>query len=110
MAQNHIQEGSVMSWTNGSGADVSADDVVLVGKRIGIALGDIPKTAEGELAIAEVFAIPKAAPLVITQGALVYWDAADGNVNVTSTDNTLAGFAFKAAASADTTVQVKLNG
>lgn len=109
MAKNHIQEGKVMTWTNGTGSDVSAGDVVLVTNRIGIALGDIANGAKGELAIEEVWEIDKAAPLVIDQGDLVYWDAADGNVNKTATDNTLAGFAFVAAASADTTVMVKIN-
>lgn len=73
------------------------------------ALGDIANSAAGELAIAEVWQLPKVAPLVIDQGDLVYWDAADGNLNKTATDNTLAGFAFAGAASAATTVAVKIN-
>ena len=110
MAQNHIQSGAVMPYTNATGADIAADAVVLVGTRIGIALGDIADTESGQLAIEEVWTVPKVAPLVIAQGDLVYWDAADANVNKTATDNTLAGFAFAAAGSADTTVQVKING
>lgn len=110
MADNHVQPGAVMSWTNKTGDAVSAGDVVLVGKRIGIALGDIADDATGELAIEEVWEIAKAAPLVIDQGDLVYWDATDGNMNKTATDNTQAGFAFAGAASAATTVLVKING
>lgn len=109
MAKNHVQPGAIMPWTNGTGSDVSSGDVVLVGTRVGIALGDIADGAEGQVAITEVWEVPKAAPLVIDQGDLVYWDAADGNVNKTATDNTLAGFAFEAAVSAATTVKVKLN-
>ena len=110
MATNHIQEGNIMTWTNATGTAVAAGDPVLVGARVGIALGDIANTATGELAMGEVWQVAKAAPLVIAQGGLVYWDAADANVNTTATDNTLAGYAFVAAASADTTVKIKLNG
>lgn len=98
-----------MPWTNASGSDVAAGDVVVVGARVCVALGDIANGAAGELAIAEVWQLPKAAPLVIDQGDLVYWDAADRNLNKTATDNTLAGFAFAGAASAATTVAVKIN-
>lgn len=108
MATNHVQKGRVMSWTNGTGSAVSSGDVVLVGNVVCIALGDIADGAEGELATEEVFTVAKAAPLVISQGDLLYWDAGDDNFNKTATDNHLAGFAFTAAASADTTVQIKL--
>ena len=108
MADNHVQKGRVMSWTNGTGSAVSAGDVVLVGNIVCIALGDIADGAEGELATEEVWTVTKAAPLVIAQGDLLYWDVADVNFNKTDTDNHLAGFAFEAAASDDTTVKIKL--
>lgn len=98
-----------MTWINDLSADVAAGDVVVVGSRIGIALGDIADGAEGELAVDEVWEIAKAAPLVIDQGDIVYWDTADGNLNKTATDNTQAGYAFADAASAATTVFVKIN-
>lgn len=109
MAKNHVQPGAVMPWTNATGTDVASGDVVKVGLRIGIALENIANTASGQLAIAEVWEIPKVAPLVISQGDLVYWDVADANVNKTATDNFIAGFAFESAVSAATTVKVKLN-
>jgi predicted RecA/RadA family phage recombinase len=109
MAQNYVQEGAVMPWTNGTGGDISSGDVVLVGTRVGVALGDIADGDDGQVAIEGVFEVAKAAPLVISQGDLLYWDAADENFNKTDTDNTLAGFAFADAASADTTVLIKLN-
>ena len=98
-----------MPWTNGTSADVAAGDVVVAGTLIGIALGDIADGETGEVAIQEVWEVPKAAPLVIAQGDLVYWDVADGNINKTATDNVLAGVAFAGAVSAATTVLVKLN-
>lgn len=108
MAKNHVQAGASMPWTNGTGADVSSGAVVVVGATVGVAAGDIADGESGILFIEEVFTLPKAAPLVIGQGVAVYWDVADGNINLTATDNHLAGKAFAAAASADTTVQVKL--
>lgn len=110
MAQNHVQEGKVMPWTNGTGSAVASGDVVLIGTKIGVALGDIANGAVGSVAVDEVYEIAKAAPLVLAQGAAVYWDAADENVNATESGNTYGGYAFEAAASADTTVKIKLNG
>ncbi|MCB2218061.1 MAG: DUF2190 family protein [Desulfobulbaceae bacterium] len=109
MAQNYVQEGAVMPWTNGLSADVASGDVVLVGTRVGVALGDIADGEDGQLAIEGVWEVPKAAPLEISQGDLLYWDAADENFNKTATDNTLSGFAFAGAESAATTVLIKLN-
>ncbi len=109
MATNHIQEGRVMPWTNGTGSDVSSGDVVLVGTIVCVALGDIADGDAGQLAIAEVFALPKNTSLAIAQGDVVYWDVADAELNKTATDNYAAGKAFEAAAEAATTVKVKLN-
>lgn len=109
MAKNHIQKGSAMPYTNATGSDIASGDVVVVGTLVGIAMGDIADTATGELAIEEVWEVAKAAPLVIAQGDLLYWDTADSNVNKTATDNTLAGVAFAGAVSAATTVYIKLN-
>ncbi|SDP69665.1 DUF2190 family protein [Desulforhopalus singaporensis] len=108
MATNHVQKGNVMTWTNGTSADVAAGDVVEVGTLIGVALGDIADGAEGEVAIAEVWTLPKEAPLVISQGDQVYWDDTAGEIDKTDT-NTAAGKAFADAASAATTVKVLLN-
>lgn len=109
MAQNHIQKGATMPWTNGTGSDVSSGGVVVVGELVCIALGDIADGDAGMLAVGEVWELPKAAPLVIDQGDRVYWDVADGEINKTSTDNEDAGVCFEAAVSAATTVKVLIN-
>lgn len=108
MAQIHVQEGKVMTWTNGTGSAVVAGEVVVVGTLVGVALGDIAAAAEGELAIAEVWTLPKEAPLVISQGDLVYWDDTNNNIDKTNT-NVLAGRCWKSAVSAATEVEVLLN-
>jgi len=108
MAQNHIQKGAVMPWTNNTGADVASGDVVDFADMIGVAAGDIADTEEGNLFVEEVFELTKEAPLVINQGDTVYFDPALGEIDKTNT-NVQAGKAFAAAASAATTVLVKLN-
>lgn len=110
MAKNYVQEGKIMSWTNGTGGDIASGDVVLIGTRVGVALVDIADGESGSVAVAEVFEVPKVAPLAIAAGDFLYWDVADANFNKTATDNTLGGYAFADAASADTTVNIKLNG
>jgi predicted RecA/RadA family phage recombinase len=109
MAKNHIQPGQAMPYTNATGSPIASGAVVIVGVLCCIALGDIADGATGEVATEEVWEVPKAAPLVIDQGDAVYWDVADGNINKTEADNVLAGVAFADAASADTTVKIKLN-
>lgn len=108
MAQNHVQEGAAMPWTNGTGSAVVSGQAVEVGDTVGVAAGDIADGESGILFVEEVFTLPKTAPLVIGQGVTVYFDSTAGEINLTATDNPVAGKAFAAAASADTTVQVKL--
>lgn len=97
-----------MSWTNGTGTAVVSGEVVPLPDMIGVAAGDIADGEDGELFIEEVFEVAKEAPLVIAQGDKVYWDATNDNIDKTDT-NVPAGIAFAPAASAATTVFVKLN-
>lgn len=108
MAQNHVQKGDVVTWTNATGADVSAGDVVLIGAIVAVALVDIADAASGSVAISEVWALPKNTSLAIAAGDAVYWDVTDEEVNKTSADNYYAGVAVAAAEAADTTVNIKL--
>ena len=118
MAVNHIQRGKVMTYANASGVAIASGQAVVVGARVGVALTDIANGASGELAMEEVFELPKATG-VIGQGVAVYWDA-DGNpvggtsgsgaLTTTSESNTEAGYAFAAAGNTDPTVLVKLRG
>lgn len=118
MAVNHKQRGKVMSYANATGVAIVAGQAVAVGARVGVALTDIANGASGELAMEEVFELPKATG-VIGQGVTVYWDA-DGNpvggtsgagaMTTTSSSNTEAGYAFAAAGNTDATVLVKLRG
>lgn len=110
MAQNHIQPGDVMPYTNSSGADIESGTPVLVGNRLGVAIGKILAGESGSLAICEVWDLPKKAATAIGQGADAYWDDAAGEITDEATGNTLAGCAFADAAADDATIQVKLGG
>ncbi len=108
MATGHICAGGVMPYTNATGSTITKGTVIEMTAMIGVALSDIANGATGELAISEVWTLAKEAPLVITQGDQVYWDATNDRVDKTNT-NIPCGKAFASAASAATTVQVLLN-
>lgn len=108
MAQGHVQPGATMPHTNTTGVVIAAGTVIGFADMVGIALGYIAPGAVGELAICEVWDLPKEAALDIAQGDQVYWDAANNRVDKTNT-NIPCGKAFATAASAAATVLVKLN-
>ncbi|MGE4193083.1 MAG: DUF2190 family protein [Pseudodesulfovibrio sp.] len=112
-----LREGTRMPYANGTGSTIKSGTMVLVGVRLGVAVADIANGDTGYLAMTGVHALPKATG-AITQGAAVYYDAdgdplggtaGTGALTTTATDNTLAGYAAKAAAEADTTVELALN-
>ena len=107
MATNYIQPGEVMDVT--AGANLASGAGVLVGKRLGVALGALASGETGSVQVSGVWELPKLSTDVVTQGALLYWDDTNKRLTVTSTDNTLAGYAFAAAGNGATTVKIKLN-
>ena len=107
MAQNHIQEGAVLQYTNGSGSTITSGSAVVVGELVGVPLVDILDGETGSVAVEEVWALPKE-EVAIGQGVSVYLTAT-GTITTTETDNDYAGKAFDAAASGDATANVKLN-
>lgn len=104
--KNYIQPGEVADIV--PGADVAAGDVVVIGVRIAVAATAIKSGATGSASVTGVFTLPKATG-ALAQGAAVYWDATAKKVTATATSNTLAGYAFAAAASGDATIPVKIN-
>lgn len=108
MSAKFWQKGEVMDYTT-SDADVANGDVINLSTRIGIAGDDIAKGETGPVYVEGVFEIAKATG-AISLGAAVYFDKTNKNISTTSSGNTPAGYAFAAAAAADTTVLVKLLG
>lgn len=108
MAKNFIQEGDVLAYTAG-GTAIASGAVVLMGKRIGIALADIAANTTGAVSTDGVWSIAKLSTDVIAQGDLLYWDAANSRLTATSAGNTLAGYATAAAGNGVTTVNILIN-
>lgn len=102
-----IQPGETLDYT--AKTAVKANDVVVLGSRVGVAGCDIAAGETGSVVMDGVFEIPKKAATAITAGAEVYFSATAGTASTTTTD-TDAGYAVADAASDDTTVKVKLRG
>ena len=108
MAKNYIQEGEILTVTAGATAIVSGA-VVLIGKRVGIALADIPALGAGSASVTGVWAVTKLGADAVAQGDLLYWDAANSRLTTTAAGNTLAGFAAAPAGAGVGTVNIKIN-
>jgi len=122
MAMNKICKGDRLDYTNSSGVTISSGAPVLVGKVLCVACTTMLNGETGALDTEGVYEIRKANG-AISQGVALYWDA-DGNpqgsatgnglsgtgcLTTTSSGNTYAGYAFKAAGATDSYVQIKLN-
>lgn len=106
--KNFIQPGETLTLT--PAINYKSGDPVLIGKFFGVFATDALANIPTEVTVEGVFSLPKAATIVFAVGAPVYWDAAASNLTSVTTSNTLIGAATKAAASADLTVDVRLNG
>jgi predicted RecA/RadA family phage recombinase len=89
--------------------DRTSGQGVLVGALFGVVAVDALTGVSAEVALNGVFDITKEAPLVIAVGARVFWDNTNKRVTTTTTGNVAIGHAVVAAASADTTVRVRLS-
>lgn len=107
--QNYKQPGETVTLTAPAGG-VSSGDGVKIGQLFVVAANDAAAGEEFEGATVGVFELPKNATQALTEGALVYWDAAAGNVTTTATANLLIGAAVAAAGAADTEGEIRLNG
>lgn len=105
--KNFIQDGDAMDYT--AGATITSGSGVLVGKRLGVAQLDMVSGTKSALAMEGVFSLPKLSTDVVAQGDLLYWDDTNKRLTVTTTNNTLAGFAFAAAGNGVATVNIKIN-
>lgn len=103
---NYKKSGDVITLT-APRALVSGDGMI-VGSFFGVATHDAAINTPVEAYIKGVIELPKATPLVISQGDPVYWDNTAFNINKTAS-NTLVGVCETAAASSATVVRVRLN-
>lgn len=111
MATNFVNEGDVITWTNGTGGDITSGTIVVVGNRLGVALVDIADTASGSVRMKGRVTAPKVSAAVIAQGEMVIWDvsagAFDDNAATPATgDVSNAATAAEAAGSGVTSIDV----
>jgi len=107
MAKNYIQPGEVIDHT--AAANISSGAGVLIGKRLGVALGDIKAGATGSVAMKGVYSLPKLGTDNVAQGDELYWDNDAKRLTLDATDNTRAGYAAAAAGAGVATVNLALN-
>lgn len=108
MAKNYVSEGDVLDYTAGATA-VASGSVVVLGKRIGIALGDIAPLSTGSVAVTGVWTVPKLSTDDVGQGELLYWDAVNARLTETPGALPLAGYAAAPAAAGAPAVRIKIN-
>lgn len=108
MSTKYKQPGDILTLTAPS--TVAANAVVKVGQIIGMSIAAAASGESVEVAVKGVFEFPCASAAVIAVGDLLYWDAADGELNKTASGNTLVGYATSAAGNGVTVVDVKLTG
>ena len=99
---------------NGDNIDVTVTDAVEymdVGPledRVGVAMQDIPASGTGTVTLTGAYSLPAATGAAIKVGQKVYWDSTNSVITGTATNNTFAGYAITAKASAGTAVTVRL--
>lgn len=103
------QRGEAIDYANETEDTIEANQIVVIGSRIGVAGAPIEAGETGTLHVFGVFDMPKAADEAIAAGTTVYYDADAEAITATAGDVT-AGYATEAAAAADETVKVKILG
>jgi len=112
--KNLIQDGKRITWTNGTGSDVSAGDPVVINGQIGVASVDIANGAAGAVAMEGVYELPKVSGNAIPQGDAVLFDVSNAAFDLSSAtpatgDVSGCCIAWEAAADTAIVVRVKLN-
>ncbi len=107
--KNRVQDGKTLNYLNDSGDPIVSGQIVELAARICVACADIAEDATGSVDMEGVYNLPKLAGEAHEFGDNLHFDPADGNLKLTATALTkYAGMCAKAAASADTTVDCKL--
>lgn len=108
--RNYVQAGEVITAIAPAGG-IAAGQGLLVGAReFGVATHAAAHNAEVELITRGVVTMAKTSALAITRGALVFWDATNRVVNVTTSGQVAVGVAHTSAVDPSPTVQVRLFG
>ena len=108
MADNFLHRGDVVKLT--APATLTSGKGVLVGKVFGVALHDAASGDPVEVLRIGVFTLPKLSTDVVTEGAVLYWNDTNKEVQLTASTHKRIGFAENAAGSGVLTVGVILTG
>lgn len=103
--QNFIQTGDVLALT--APAAVKSGEGFLAGAIFAVAVRDAENGESVDARVAGVVELPKAADN-IAQGALIYWDAAEGEATTTAAGNRRIGAATEPAGTGAAAVRVRL--
>ena len=110
MAQNFIAPGDVLAVV--ATAPITSGSAQLVGDILGVAAtsGNIGDTVS--VIVEGVFAIKKKAATAVAQGVKLYWDAVNGQIDITdnAAANKWVGWAYSPATAASSVVSVRLIG
>ena len=105
--KNFVKDNDTITVT--AAADTQSDTYVVMGALRGVCQNTVLAGDDMVLVPEGIFDLPKATGEVWAIGDLVYWDATNGVMTKTATANILAGCAYLAALSADTTGRVYLD-
>jgi predicted RecA/RadA family phage recombinase len=108
MPKNYVQEGEILSYKN-TGPALTAGTAFVTGKRMAVALVDIPTNASGSISVSGVWAVPKVPGDNPVIGDLLYWDDANDRLTVTAAGNILSGYCAEAPAANAAVVNIKIN-
>lgn len=106
MASNYVQVGDTL--TIPAPADVLSGGVVIAGGIVGIAQNDALTGALVDVAVSDVWELPKVGADAFALGDAVYWDDTANLATATTTGNTKLGVAVAAAGAGVATVKVRL--
>jgi predicted RecA/RadA family phage recombinase len=105
--KNYLFEGDVVTLT--APYDRLAGQGVLVGSLFGVAIADALSGADIVVQTEGAFTLEKTTGESWTAGLLLYWNNSTKKATTTSSGNTPIGYAWKTAASGDTTGPVILS-
>ena len=103
----YIQEGHYIDHTPVSA--LASGDVVVQGDLVGVTVRPLAAGEVGSIAVDGVFDFTKNTGVAFTVGTILYWDDTNNVVTTTSAGNKSIGKVVRAAASADTTVRMRLS-
>jgi predicted RecA/RadA family phage recombinase len=102
-----IQEGHYIDHTPVSA--LASGDVVVQGDLVGVTVRPLAAGEVGSIAVDGVFDFTKNTGVAFTVGTILYWDDTNNVVTTTAAGNKAIGKVVRAAASADTTVRIRVS-